>query len=165
VPIDFAALRGEDDAATAGVPTDGDHAARLERAVLHDGDRGTQLITEWSDERNLMWTSWNRFDGQGLKYTQELLDGLGVDRQSVMDDAQLAQELAAVEGRHYRVRTQSKQGRNGDRWFTNTYVDGPAVPVEPDVPVDTRGLPAESPAVTTADYAAQDLFGDEDIPF
>lgn len=162
MPVNFAALRG--DAPAADHPADGLHVARLERAQLYDGDRGAQLITEWSDENNLMWTSWNRFDGPGLKYTQDLLDGLGIDRSQVTEET-FGRELARAEGGTYQVRTKSREGR--DKWFTDTYVEQPLegrAQRSSEIPADTRGLPDEERAVAPGGAAA-DLFGDDDIPF
>lgn len=161
MPVDFEALRGEKSA--GGVPDDGLHTARLERAALVETDRGSRLITEWSDENNLMWTSWNRFDASGMAFTQELLDGLGINRKQVTED-NFADELASVEGSTYQVRTESKQGSQGDRWFTSTYIEQTIAGRQQtlaDMPADTRGLPERD----AAPNGAGDLFGDDDIPF
>jgi hypothetical protein len=168
--IDFDALKG---ASTRGVPEDGLHIARLERISFYEGDKGTQLITEWSNEANVTWTSWNRFDETGLSFTQELLDGLGVDRSKWNPD-EFQDEVEKAVGGTYQVRTDSRRGRQGDKWFTNTYIEqaiagrqermatgsgaAPRQP-EPDVPIDTQGLPERGNAPDA------DLFGDDDIPF
>lgn len=162
--IDFSTLRGER-ANTTGVPEDGLHTARLERAVLQDTAKGPRLITEWSDENNLMWTSWNRFtaDQYGMPKTQELLDGLGVDR-SKLTDENFGDELATVEGGTYQVRTTSQQGSQGDRWFTETTIEQPIAGRQQelsDIPADTTGLPEPKPPPKPA--AGDDLF--DDIPF
>lgn len=146
--IDYEALRG---GVVTGVPDNGSHTARLERAKLWEGDKGSQLITEWSNDKNVMWTSWNRFDANGLPYTQDLLDGLGIDRSKITDDDKLEAALNEAEGRMYSVRTDSKQGSQGDRWFINTYVDGPAVAEQPELPVDAEGLPKPGAAAVAGE--------------
>lgn len=160
MPIDFDALRGE--RGSQQVPDDGLHTARLERIVIHESDRGESLITEWSDDQNVQWTSWNRFDASGLPYTQDLLDGLGVDRRKLTDE-NLADALARCEGSTYQVRTSSKRGSQGDRWFINTYIEQPLsrpdATLGSDIPADTSGLPERDAAPVGAD-----LFGD-DAPF
>ena len=150
--VDYEALRA---GVSSGVPDNGAHTARLERAKLWEGDSGSKLITEWSED-GLFWTSWNQFEGQGMQYTQELLDGLGVDRSTITNDDEFEAALNEVEGILYLVHTDAKQGNQGDRWFINTYVDGRAVPTQPDLLTDTEDLPAVgSPA------GAQD----DDVPF
>lgn len=144
--VDYEALRG---GVTTGVPENGSHTARLERAKLWEGDRGSQLITEWS-ENGLWWTSWNRFDAQGMQFTQELLDGLGIDRSKITDDDEFEAALNEVEGILYLVRTTAKEGSQSGKWFINTYCDGPAVPEQMDMPVDTEGLPDVGTEAATA---------------
>jgi hypothetical protein len=157
--IDFDKLRGE--TAAEEIPADGTHTARLERCVIVTSNRtGDELlVTEWSDEQNVMWTSFNRFDSSGMSFTQELLDGLGVDR-SKLTDENLGDELAQAEGGTYQVRTTSTKGSQGDRWFINTYVDqviaGRQKTLDEDIPADTTGLPERDAAP-----AGADLFGDE----
>lgn len=165
-PIDFDKLRGDVPAGDEP-PEDGDHVARLERAVVVDTKRGEQVITEWSNEANVMWTSWNRFDATGLPYTQELLDGLGIDRSKVTEET-LSDELARCEGATYQVTTSATKGSQGDRWFINTYVNQAVSASQrvasdaPDVPADANGLPEPDAG---AAMASKDLFGDDDIPF
>jgi hypothetical protein len=159
MPVDFDALRSE---TGSGVPDDGLHTARLERAAVIETDRGSRLITEWSDENNLMWTSWNRFDASGLKFTQDLLDGLGVNRSQITED-NFSDELAQMEGGTYQVRTDSKQGKQGDRWFTSTYIEQAIAGRQQtlaDIPADSAGLPERDAAP-----AGTDLFADDDVPF
>ena len=163
-PIDFGKLGGSTPIEEA--PADGDHRARLERAVIVDTKNGERLVTEWCDSENSMWTSWNRFDDSGMSFTQELLDGLGIDRSKLTEET-LPDELARKEGATYNVRTESRQGSQGDRWFTSTYINSTVLPPqlnrrEPppsDAPADTRGLPQ------TTGAKSNDLFGDDDIPF
>lgn len=166
MPIDYRQLketRGTD------VPPDGERTARLERGKLVETKYGsTRLVTEWS-AGDLWWQSWNQFDGQGLAFTQDLLDGLGVDRSKLTDDDQLTAELAAAEGHKYRVKTKSNRGSQGDRWFTSTYIQSTvsvlrtgllsgAVPKDdPDIPFDTNDF-VEPPKTGG-------LFDDDDIPF
>jgi hypothetical protein len=168
MPIDFDKLGG--DRPVEDVPVDGVHKARLERAVVVTTKNGDErLVTEWSNESNVMWTSWNRFDAQGLPYTQDLLDGLGIDRKSLTDEVQLGNELASLEGGTWTVTTESNQGSQGDRWFTSTYVEGKADPQvaaqaeqkRSDIPADVADLPEPGAGGKTS---AEDLFGD-DAPF
>jgi hypothetical protein len=126
------------------VPDDGPHTARLERAKLIETANGTRLVTEWS-ENGVWWTSWNRFDEQGMQWTQGLLDGLGVDREKIADradDDYTNEQLAGVVGVTYSVTCKSQQGRQGDRWFTTTYVDGPAVPLQSELGEEPVTVPA-----------------------
>lgn len=160
MPIDYQALSGAAPLdARAGVPMDGPHRARLEQAKLYEGDKGTRLITEWSDEQ-AQWTSWNRFDPDqyGLPKTQALLDGLGIDRAKITDDLALEAELAARKGHVYLVETESRQGSRGDKWFTDTVIVGDQGQLV-DMPADTNGLPERGAAPDA------DLFDDDDIPF
>lgn len=153
-PVDYDALR---EGVSTGVPDNGTHTARLERAALIETDKGSNLITEWSED-GLWWTSWNRFDAQGMSYTQELLDALGVDRSKITNDDEFEEALSHPVGHLWLVRTDAKQGSRGDKWFINTYVDGRAVPTQTDLPIDTEGLP---PVV---DASADDQ-DDADVPF
>lgn len=146
MPVDYEALRS---GASTGVPEDGAHTARLERARLYEGEKGSQLITEWS-ESGLWWTSWNRFDGQGMPFTQALLDGLGVDRSTLTDDDAFEDALAQAQGALYLVTTSAKQGNQGDRWFINTYVDGKAVPVQSELGEVVEELPAANGSDSSA---------------
>jgi hypothetical protein len=166
--VDYDRLRGEG-GDVADHPPDGLHVARLERAVLQDTKRGMQVLTEWSDPNNLMWTSWNRFDADqfGMPKTQKLLDGLGVDRSQLTDDDALSQALADVEGGTYQVRTESRQGNQGDKWFTDTFIEQPIVGRQQsltDIPADTTGLREPAPQGGKAKSGASD-FDDDDIPF
>ncbi len=155
-PINYDALRTGVDTAVQ-VPEDGKHQAQLTRGKLVDTKNGERLVTEWFDPaREISWDSWNRFDATGLSFTRDLLTGLGIDLNSIMNDDALADALEAAENRVYDVKTQSSQGSGGDRWFTNTYVDGAALGVQTvvtddqlsrteDVPIDTDGLPDVTP--------------------
>jgi hypothetical protein len=157
MPINYEALRNG--SATAEVPADGNHQARLERAALVDTARGERLVTEWATINPLQqWTSWNRFDTAGLAFTRDLLTGLGI-LDDVTSDTALANALERVTGQTFEVRTQSNKGAQGDRWFTHTYVDGPALGVQEtmDAPFDTTDLPPPNRAAVEDDT--------ETIPF
>lgn len=154
--IDYDALRGE----TGGDPPDGMHDASLVRAAIVETQNGTRLVTEWqiSHPTPYYWTAWHGFDGQRLNWTQEYLDGLGVDRATITDDDALTEQLENVTGIVYEVRVQSKNG------FLNTYVEGPAAARQEslDLPIATDDLPpagVASAAAPTTDPA------DDDIPF
>lgn len=143
MPIDYQALQSGQ--VNVEIPGDGEHVARLERAALVSTNNGERLVTDWSGaNENIQWTSWNRFDEMGLSYTVELLDGLGVDRSAVQTDDGFTDALDAVTGNLYDVRTSSQKGKQGDRWFTTTYVTGRATGIqdalEVDMPADTTGL-------------------------
>jgi hypothetical protein len=145
MPIDYDVLSGERD---LSAPPDGYCDAHLEHAKLVEGSSGDLLITEWSDGEHY-WTSFNGFSGNRLRFTQELLDGLGVDRKAVTSDEELEAELDRVTGGRFRVKTDSKEGQNGV--FVNTYVEGKAAEV-PIAEVDqTEAVPV------TGD--------DDDVPF
>jgi hypothetical protein len=91
-----------------------------------------------------------------MPYTKDLLTGLGLDVPKLTDLDILTASLDAVVGRVYDVRTSSQQGKQGGKWFIDTYVDGHALGVqeELDAPIDTRDLP-DVPVVED----------DEPIPF
>lgn len=138
-------------------PADGEHVAILERASLVDTRSGQQVVSEWRDAKSdsVAWQSWNRFDGAGFTYTRDLLLGLGVPLGKagsdglplIMDDDALKREIDVAVGGMFNVKTQSRQGDG--RVFVNTYVDGLArgvqLGMEPDVPIDTDGLPPVPP--------------------
>jgi hypothetical protein len=145
-PINYEALRTG--ASTVQVPADGTHQATLDRAALVSTDKGERLVTEWTDiDGTVGWTSWNRFDTTGMSYTRELLQGLGIDLNTVTDDTALTDALDQASHHVYQVRTSSQKGSQGDRWFTSTYVDGQSQGVQEslngdvDLPIDTAGLP------------------------
>jgi hypothetical protein len=151
--IDYQALRGE----VGGDPAEGTYLAYLARASLVETKNGsTMLVTEWQTmDPPHYWTAWFGFDGKRLPHTQELLDGLGIDRQTVTDDDAFEVALQGAEGRKYTVQITAWSGG------VNTVVQSAAVPAyESDAPVDTEGLPpAQEPA------AALQFGGDNDIPF
>jgi hypothetical protein len=146
--IDYEALRP---GAKAGMPEDGSYTARLEKATLNDYD---QLVTEWSADE-LWWESRNRFEGQSLQFTNEFLDGLGVDRSLIADmadDDHFRRMLAEVQGNSYHVRVVVNHGQS--RTFYNTYVDGPVVSPQSELGEDPV-------AVEAAAGGGQD----DDVPF
>lgn len=154
--------------ANVKLPSDGQRVAFLDRASLVDTRSGEQIVTEWRDAKDYtcQWQSWNRFEGAGFPYTRELLIGLGVPLGKaspdglplIMDDESLRREIDIAVGGMFNVKTTSRQGDG--RVFVNTYVDGLQtggvqldiddmatrgnIRDEPDVPIDTRGLPEPS---------------------
>jgi hypothetical protein len=156
--INYELLRGD---STPATPADGTHQARLDRAKLVETRSGERLVTEWSTDQNVMWTSWNRFDPTGIEYTRELLIGLGVNLATIMDDEKLEDALIDAIGIEYTVRTTSSTGSQGDKIFTNTYVDAPVNGAQPelgsDMPADSRDLSPPEPA--------DKPWKDDDIPF
>jgi hypothetical protein len=151
--IDYDALRGGD----GGLPEDGLHRAYLARAALAETSRGSMLVTEWQTTTNppSYWQTWFGFNGQRLRFTQELLDALGIDRGKLMDDDALQAALDSVQGTVYQIRTE-RWGDSG----VNTYVlDSTAQAQLTDVPIETEDLPVAGVAASAA--AAED----DDIPF
>jgi hypothetical protein len=153
--------------ANVKLPSDGPRVAFLDRASLVDTRSGEQVVTEWRDAKDYtcQWQSWNRFEGAGFQYTRDLLVGLGVPLGKtssdglplIMDDESLRREIDIAVGGMFNVKTTSRQGDG--RVFVNTYVDGLRtggvqldiedmargnIRDEPDVPIDTAGLPEPS---------------------
>ena len=142
MPIDWKAL-------TTGVseestPEAGEHIALLERAaIVETAKRGEQIVAEWNTGKT-KWTSWHAFDDKGMAYTRDFLIALGVDLATLRhEDAALVDALEAKVNRYWRVNVVLNAGT--DRVFVNTYVNGPADPIEADVPIDTAGLPDPEP--------------------
>ena len=95
-----------------------------------------------------------------MSWTQEYLDGLGVDRQTITDEDKLTDALEAVVGERFELRTENKSG------FLNTYVEGPAtggVQQSLDVPIDDADLESRDPVAVNADGPPDP--DDDDIPF
>jgi hypothetical protein len=120
-------------------PPDGLHDAYLMRARLQTGNQDF-VVTEWQAGA-FYWETLYGFTPQRLQFTQDMLDGLGIDRAKITDDDALEMALADAQGSRYRVRVE----RNGR--FVNTYIEGGST-VQPsaqasfaDVPIDTSGLP------------------------
>ena len=160
--IDYDQLRGE----SGGDPPDGMHSAYLARAALVSTRNGDKLVTEWqTTDPPHYWSTWFGFDGQQMKFTQEFLDSLGVDRPSVTNDDALEAALNECIGTVYTVRTEA-----GAAWV-NTYVEDTVEAAQTDLPIDTADLPPSPPppgAPTPAGVGvgAQDqLPADDDIPF
>ena len=155
--IDFDALRGT----TGGDPPDGIYSARLQRAAIVETRNGTKLVSEWqvTDPGPYYWSVWHGFAGQAMSFTQDYLDGLGVDRSKLTDEDAFETELSRVIGREFEVRTEA-----GAAWI-NTFIEGPATGTGQtsldDVPVDTSDLP---PAGVGANGDPRDP-DDDDIPF
>lgn len=158
-PIDFDALRGE----TGGDPPDGMHSAYLARASLVSTRNGDKLVTEWqTSDPPYYWTTWFGFDGQQMKFTQEFLDSLGVDRAQITDDEALEESLNELVGTVFSVRTDA-----GAAWV-NTYVEEATPTAQTsldDVPIDTGELPTAAPATVAASADTSDDEADRDIPF
>lgn len=154
--IDFEALRGE----VGGDPPDGVYNATLQRAKLVDTRNGEMLVTEWQvdDPGPYYWTAWHGFEPNRMSWTQEYLDGLGVDRGKLTDEDELTDALNAVLGERFELRTEVKSG------FLNTYVEGPATGSGTqtsldDVPIDAADF---EPARVADGPPDPD---DDDIPF
>ena len=149
---DYDALRGD----TGGLPPDGVHDAHLDRASLIDTRKGEMLVTEWRTQGDPLywWTTWFRFDGQGLAFTLAFLDAIGVDRSALADadGSRLEDALDARIGHMYAVRTK-RWGSDGGGGV-NVTVEGEQLQQSLDVPIDDQGL--------TAATVVKD---DDDIPF
>lgn len=151
---DYDALRGD----TGGLPPDGVHDAHLDRASLIDTRKGEMLVTEWRTQGDPLywWTTWFRFDGQGLAFTLAFLDAIGVDRTSLADTDgnRLEDALDARLGLVYAVRTK-RWGSDGGGGV-NVTVEGEQLQTSLDASVDTSDLLEPTAAAVT---------DDEDIPF
>jgi hypothetical protein len=162
--INYGALRGEVETA----PPAGMYDAYLIRARLQTG-RQDFVVTEWQADR-FYWETLYGFTASRMQFTQDALDGLKVDRSKLTSDDDLEAQLADASGHVYRVRVE----RNGA--FVNTYIEGGTSP-EPDVPVDTSGLPEVSASPPPSPPPQPALAGagtgppsatpddDDDIPF
>lgn len=156
MPVDYDALRGD---GSVNTPDDGEHIALLERAALVETGKGDNVVTEWkAPSEKASWQSWNRFDPSGMPYTRDLLVALGVNLSTLTDDDGLQAELDKCVNRYWRVNTTSRMGNQGDRVFITTYVNGPTGPPQPDVPIDSEGLPDAPPLPVPA---AGSQFGDK----
>jgi hypothetical protein len=155
-PVDYDALRGS----AGGEPPDGIHKALLMRAKLVETSNGaTMLVTEWQvgGMTPYYWTTWFGFEGARMGFTQEFLDGLGVDRSQITDDDVFGEALQRAEDEAYTVRTSSWSGG------INTYVEEAPDTAQAsldDAPIDTNGLPEVSTAEPVAAGGV-----DDDIPF
>jgi hypothetical protein len=152
--INYDLLRG----GAGGDPPDGTYTAYLAVAKLLDLSGGSKLVTEWqtSGATPYYWSTWHGFSPNRMNVTQEFLDGLGVDRATITDDAALEAALADVQGLSYHVRTAAWSGG------INTFVDEVAVPagarqaaLDDDLGTDTSDLPV----------AAAVVADDDDVPF
>ena len=156
----YEALRGE----TGGLPPDGVHDAYLDSARVVDTRNGESIVCDWRTigDPLFQWTSWHRLEGQGLAFTLDFLDDLGVDRSGLgeLDGQQrLEDALDARIGQTYTVRT-SRWGSGG----------GGGVNVEIEGAGDSNG--AVSPAQESLDLPYDPVEAepvsagdDDDIPF
>jgi hypothetical protein len=157
--IDYDALRG----ASGGEPLDGIHTAYLMRAELVETAKGPALVSEWQTMREprYYWTTWFGFEGTRLKFTQEFLDSLGVDRAHITDDELFENALRGVVGTEYQVRTEA-----GGSWVNTYVIDKAEVQRSMDAPIDTSGLPQQTEMVGREPVAAGiGVPDDDDIPF
>jgi hypothetical protein len=145
-------------------PPDGLHNAYLMRARLQTGAQDF-LVTEWQ-AGTFYWETLYGFTANRIRFAQDALDGLGIDRSKITNDDALEDALYRVQGGQFQVRTEV----NGN--FVNTYVEGPVSARFEDMPADTSGLPdvsappaqpAQAPLPVGAPAAAED--DEDDIPF
>lgn len=156
--INYGALAGGE----STQPPNGMHRAYLMRARLQTGAQDF-IVTEWQ-AGPYWWETLYGFTPQRLQFTQDALDGLGIDRAKITDDDALEDALALAQGSEYRVRVEVN-GR-----FTNTYVEGAAVAGQPsfDSRPPATGFVTDGPRMTRGQEAlaglgAQRSF-DADIP-
>lgn len=152
---DYEALRGE----TGGLPPDGVHDAYLDGARLVDTRNGEMLVTDWRTVSDPLycWSTWFGFEGQRLRFTQDFLDDLGVDRAHITDDDALNGALYARIGLVYTVRT-SRWGSNGGGGV-NVEVEGQGASTESQQ--ETLDLPHDPVEAEPVSAGADD----DDIPF
>ena len=154
---DYEALRGE----TGGLPPDGLHDAYLDAARLVDTRSGESIVCDWrtTSDPLYQWTSWHRLGGQGLAFTLDFLDALGVDRSALreVEGSRLEDALEAHIGETLTVRTK-RWGSDGGGGVNVEIVEASSNGVDPnqeslDLPID----PVEAEPVSAG--------SDEDIPF
>ena len=141
-------------------PPDGLHDAYLMRARLQSGAQDF-IVTEWQSG-SFYWETLYGFTANRIRFAQDALDGLGIDRSKTMDDDALEAALYRVQGSQFQVRTEV----NGN--FVNTYIEGPAQASFDDMPADTSGLPDVSPPPAQEVLVGSPPSGepeDDDIPF
>jgi hypothetical protein len=154
--IDYNALRS----GGGGEPPDGHYKATLVRAKLVNTSGGWKMVTEWQvgGLTPYYWTTWFGFEGARMAFTQEFLDGLGIDRANITDDDAFEMALDRATNHTYNVRTSAWSGG------INTYPEAGGEVAQTsldDMPADTNGLPevgAQPVGVGGADP-------DDDIPF
>ena len=160
---DYEALRGE----TGGLPPDGVHDAYLDDARLADTRVGEMLWTDWRTTTDPLyaWSTGFRFEGQGLGFTLDFLDAIGVNRSSLreVDGSRLEDALAKRIGLVFTVRTK-RWGSDGGGGVNVTIVESSSNGVDPnqetlDVPIDAADLDL------SAGVAAPAGTDDDDIPF
>jgi hypothetical protein len=151
MPLDLNRFKNADGAAE---PPDGEYSAALREAHILDTKRGTQLKLTF-ETGEFWWQSWEPVDqdprdaAHARSNVEQLLAASGKTLNGITTEGDLANALAACEGRDYQVVTESRQGTG--RVFVTSTVLGP---VAPELPIDTRGLP--QPAAST---------DEETIPF
>jgi hypothetical protein len=142
--INYGKLGGNPDET---LPPEGLHDAYLIAARLQTGSQDF-IVTEWQSGL-FYWETLFGFTGGRIRFTQDALDGLGINRAKITDDDALSAALDDVRGSQFRVRVE----RNGN--FVNTYIEGDvlgqaALASLGDAPIDTAGLPDVSAPPQTA---------------
>jgi hypothetical protein len=145
-------------------PPEGTHQATLVVAKVVETSKGTALVTEWSaEEGSYYWTTWFGFASNRIAITNELLDGIGVGRASIVRgetqeqrDEELTRQLWAATNKAYTVEV--------TRWSggVNTKVSSP---LEPDVSIDQTAMwekPIGSSGVIPVPAGHSE---DDDLPF
>jgi hypothetical protein len=160
---DFSAFVQED----GDGPSDGDHTAWLEGAVVRDTRNGTAIKCEWrTTDMAYWWESWHNTTGGGKSRTQELIRALSIDIKQIRNWEQLGDKLAEREGQAYVVHV----SHNGN--FVNTSIVERAQGVQTEIPADTSdfdelgGTRQDTPSQESlAAVQRSNLFDDDDIPF
>ena len=161
---DYEALRGE----AGGLPPDGVHDAWLDSARLVDTRNGESIVCDWrtTGDPLYQWTSWHRLGGQGLSFTLDFLDAIGVDRASLreVEGHRLEDALDARLGQTFTVRTKRWGSDGGGGVNVEVQEANATNGVDPnqtslDAPIDTADLDLSgvTPAAPGAD--------DDSIPF
>jgi hypothetical protein len=140
-------------AADGGEPTDGTHTARLENGAVITGKDGRQWIKlTWQTVDNMYWWEGvHGVTGGAKQFTKGLLSGLGINLADIGSEDELVDRLVRCEGAVYTVGVQ----RNGE--YLNTTVLSAGSEPQPELPIDTAGLPEPG-------ASASSMF-DDDIAF
>jgi hypothetical protein len=157
----YESLRGE----TGGMPPDGVHDAYLDRAALVDTRNGEALVTEWRTVSDplYMWATWFRFEGQGLRFTLDFLDAIGIDRSGLADvsGSRLEDALDARIGLVFAVRTK-RWGTDGGGVNVDVIESGNGSDPAADPAQESLDLPHEPVEAEPVGVVGDD---DDEIPF
>jgi hypothetical protein len=163
--IDYGLLGGEQNREPSE-PPEGTYQATLVVAKVVETSRGTALVTEWSTETEppYYWTAWFGFAANRIAITNELLDGIGVDRAAIVRggtqeqrDEELTRQLWAATNKVYAIEVTRWSGGVNTKVIVAPEVSPDQTQMW-DAPISTEGLPA-------AGVGAAGHSEDDDIPF